>query len=55
MSMYECMKDLINNKYYKDKKDIIDRLNVFLAYGMLIIEQYKELMDLTEQKYGTEN
>lgn len=53
--IYECMKNLINNKYYKNKQDIIDRLNVFLAYGVITTDQYKELMDLTEQKYGAEN
>lgn len=51
VDIYETMKELISNKYYKNKQDVIDRLNVFLAYGVITTDQYKELMDLTESKY----
>lgn len=55
IDMYEMMKDLINNKYYDNKEEIIERLNVFLVYKVITVEQYQELMDLVEQKYGTKN
>ena len=55
MSIYDCMKNLINNRYYNNKEEVVDRLNAFLAYKVITVEQYQELMDLAEQKYGIEN
>nr|DAH85452.1 MAG TPA: hypothetical protein [Caudoviricetes sp.] len=55
MSIYDCMKNLISNKFYGNKKEVVDRLNAFLAYKVITVEQYQELMDLAEQKYGIEN
>lgn len=54
MSIYDMLKNLINNKYYANKEEIIERLNVFLAYKVITVEQYQELMQLTNEKYGTE-
>ncbi|MFR1378825.1 MAG: hypothetical protein ACLSTJ_07695 [Clostridium neonatale] len=51
MSIYDMLKNLIDNKYYDNKEEIIERLNVFLAYKVITVEQYQELMELTESKY----
>lgn len=51
INIYEMIKDLINNKYYDNKEEIVERLNVFLAYKVITVEQYQELMQLTESKY----
>lgn len=54
MSIYDMLKNLIDNKYYSNKEEIIERLNVFLAYKVITVEQYQELMQLANEKYGTE-
>lgn len=51
VNVYELMKDLITNEYYSSKDEIVDKLNVFLSYGVITPEQYSELMTLTNEKY----
>lgn len=51
MSIYDMLKNLIDNRYYENKEEIIERLNVFLAYKVITVEQYQELMQFTESKY----
>lgn len=54
MNIYEMLKNLINNKYYKNKDEIIEKLNVFYSYNVLDTEQYQELMELTNKIYDSE-
>ncbi|MEX0084639.1 hypothetical protein AB2T90_19595 [Clostridium butyricum] len=49
---YDYMKNLINNSFYKNKTDVTKRLDVFHDNKILDDTQYKELMDLTNEKYG---
>lgn len=52
MSLYECLKDVIENKQYKSKDEVITRLEAFHKAGLLKDSQYQELMDLTNKIYG---
>lgn len=44
--IYGAMKDLIKNNYYKTRQEVVDRLSTFLAFNIITIEQYQELMNL---------
>lgn len=52
--LFKVLKNLIVNKYYT-RKDIQDRIDVFMAYNRITEEQYAELMSLIDEVYGTEN
>ena len=49
--IYSYFKNLINNKFYKNKEDILVRLKAFYENGIITKEQYDELVALTEEKY----
>lgn len=51
MLVYDLLTTLINKKYYADKQNIIDLLNNYVAFMQITIEQYTELMLLTEDVY----
>ena len=52
--LFKVLQNLIKNKRYS-KKDIQDRIDVFMAYNRITEEQYAELMNLIDEVYGTEN
>ena len=54
-NIYSMLKNLINNKYYSTKEEVIDTLNVFFAYNVITEEQYTELMELTKKMYPDES
>ena len=47
----ELLKKLITKKYYKEKADIENKLNVFYAMSKISDEEYSELTLLVEDKY----
>lgn len=47
----ELLKKLIVKKYYKEKTDIENRLNVFYAMSKISDEEYSELTLLVEDTY----
>lgn len=49
--MSTIMENLINNKFYVDKGEIVKKLSVFNAYKVITDAEYAKLMDLTTQKY----
>ena len=49
--IYSYFKNLINNQFYKNKEDILERLKAFYENGIITKEQYDELVALTEEKY----
>lgn len=49
---YEYMKNLITNKFYKTKLDVIKRLDCFYKNDLLDQAQYEELNVLLITKYG---
>ena len=51
MLVYDLLTTLINKKYYANKQNIIDLLNNYVAFMQVTIEQYTELMLLTEDVY----
>ena len=51
--LFKVLKNLIVNKYYS-RKDIQDRVDVFMAYNRITEEQYAELMELINQVYPTD-
>ena len=52
--LFKILQNLIKNKVYT-RKDIQDRIDVFMAYNRITEEQYAELMNLIDEVYGTEN
>ena len=52
--LFKVLQNLIKNKRYS-KKDIQDRIDVFMAYNRITEEQYMELMNLIDEVYGTQN
>lgn len=52
--LFKVLQNLIKNKRYS-KKDIQNRVDVFMAYNRITEEQYAELMNLIDEVYGTEN
>ena len=52
--LYKVLKNLIVNKYYT-RKDIQDRIDVFMAYNRITEEQYAELINLIDEVYGNQN
>lgn len=48
--LFKVLKNLIVNKYYS-RKDIQDRIDVFMAYNRITEEQYAELMNLIDEVY----
>ena len=47
----ELLKKLIVKKYYKEKADIENKLNVFYAMNKISDEEYSELTLLVEDTY----
>lgn len=47
----ELLKRLITKKYYKEKADIENKLNVFYAMSKITDEEYSELTLLVEDTY----
>lgn len=47
----ELLKKLITKKYYKEKADIENKLNVFYAMSKISDEEYSELTLLVEDIY----
>ncbi|MEI3436468.1 MAG: hypothetical protein V8S10_09270 [Clostridia bacterium] len=47
----ELLKKLITKKYYKEKADIENKLNVFYAMNKISDEEYSELTLLVEDTY----
>lgn len=47
----ELLKKLIVKKYYKEKSDIENKLNVFYAMNKISDEEYSELTLLAEDTY----
>lgn len=47
----ELLKKLILKKYYKEKTDIENKLNVFYAMSKISDEEYSELTLLAEDTY----
>lgn len=47
----ELLKKLIVKKYYKEKLDIENKLNVFYAMSKITDEEYSELTLLVEDTY----
>nr|DAS24471.1 MAG TPA: hypothetical protein [Caudoviricetes sp.] len=48
----ELLKKLIVKKYYKEKADIENKLNVFYAMSKISDEEYSELTLLVEDTYA---
>lgn len=51
-SIYTMLKNLISNKFYKTKEEIIVKLNVFYAHNVISEEEYSELVELTNEMYN---
>lgn len=47
----ELLKRLITKKYYKEKSEIDDKLNVFYAMSKITDEEFAELTLLVEDTY----
>lgn len=47
----ELLKRLITKKYYKEKTDIENKLNVFYAMSKITDEEYSDLILLVEDTY----
>ena len=47
----ELLKKLITKKYYKEKADIENKLNVFYAMSKISDEEYSDLILLVEDTY----
>ncbi len=47
----ELLKKLIAKKYYKEKADIENKLNVFYAMSKITDEEYSDLILLVEDTY----
>lgn len=47
----ESLKNLILKKYYKEKEDIENKLNIFFAMNKIDEEEYIELTLLVEDTY----
>lgn len=47
----ELLKKLIVKKYYKEKTDIENKLNVFYAMSKISDEEYSDLILLVEDTY----
>lgn len=47
----ELLKRLITKKYYKEKSDIENKLNVFYAMSKITDEEYSDLTLLVEDTY----
>ena len=47
----ELLKRLITKKYYKEKTDIENKLNVFYAMSKISDEEFAELILLVEDTY----
>lgn len=47
----ELLKKLITKKYYKEKADIENKLNVFYAMSKITDEEFAELTLLVEDTY----
>lgn len=52
---YEYLKNLIENSFYKTRKDFTDRIEVLHANNMLTDDWCNELMTMLDEKYGKES
>lgn len=52
--MYNILTNLINNKYYKTKEEIEQKMSVFFAFNVLTENEYTNLMELVTTVYKTE-
>ncbi|MEO2601025.1 hypothetical protein [Clostridium butyricum] len=52
---YEYLKNLIENSFYKTRKDFTDRIEVLHDNNMLTDDWYNELMTMLDEKYGKES
>ena len=50
----ELLKKLITKKYYKEKSEIENKLNVFYAMSKITDEEYSELILKAEETYVEE-
>ena len=48
--LFKILQNLIKNKVYT-RKDIQDRIDVFMAYNRITEEQYAKLMNLIDEVY----
>ena len=49
--IYTYLEKLINNKYYKVKEDVLQKLQMFAMFGDVTDDEYKQLRMLAEEKY----
>jgi len=50
MSTYTLCKTVIERRTYKSKEEMMIKLDVFLLNNRITQDEYKELLDLLEQK-----
>lgn len=49
--IYNLVKNLIENKFYNDREDVEEKINVYFAFDQIDKEQMTELMLLTKKMY----
>lgn len=54
MKISELLQKLIDKKYYKEKADIENKLNVFYAMSKITDEEYSDLTLRVEDTYKVE-
>lgn len=54
MKISELLQKLIDKKFYKDKSDIENKLNVFYAMSKITDEEYSDLILRVEEVYKEE-
>lgn len=54
MKISELLQKLIDKKFYKDKSDIENKLNVFYAMSKITDEEYSDLTLRVEDTYKVE-
>lgn len=51
--MASRMKKLISKGYYKTKEEALEKCDVFFAMNRITANEYKELLSLITEIYGT--
>lgn len=51
--LIQLLNNLINKKYYKNKEDIENKLNVFYAMNKITDEEYSDLTIKVDEVYAT--
>lgn len=51
--MASRMKKLISRGYYETKDEALEKCDVFFAVGRITANEYKELLSLIDEIYGT--